>query len=53
MQTSVPDLVNFKDEPESTYKLYGEDAKKAGTFASNCLILKNSVRAQLSRNVLI
>lgn len=43
MQTSVPDLVDFKDEPESTYKLYGEDAKKAGTFASNCLMARRMI----------
>ncbi len=43
MQTSVPDLTNFADEPESTYKLYGEDAKKPGTFASNCLMARRMI----------
>ena len=40
MQTSVPDAANFQDEPESTFKLYGEDARKPGTFAANCLLAR-------------
>ncbi|TWT85185.1 DUF1501 domain-containing protein [Neorhodopirellula pilleata] len=40
MQTSVPDATNFADEPESTFKLYGEDARKPGTFAANCLLAR-------------
>lgn len=40
MQTSVPDAADFRDEPESTFKLYGEDAKKPGTFAANCLLAR-------------
>jgi hypothetical protein len=34
MQTSVPDLVDLKKEPESTFKLYGDEARKMGTFAN-------------------
>jgi len=37
MQTSVPELTDLSKEPESTYKLYGEDARKGGTFANTCL----------------
>jgi hypothetical protein len=37
MQASVPELVDLKSEPESTYKLYGDDAKTAGTFANTAL----------------
>ncbi len=40
MQTSVPDATDFSDEPESTFELYGEDAKKPGTFAANCLLAR-------------
>lgn len=40
MQMSVPGLMDTEDEPESTFKLYGEDAKKKGTFASNCLLAR-------------
>src|SRR6266700_2118949 len=40
MQTSVPELVDLSKEPASTFELYGEDAKKPGTFASNCLLAR-------------
>ena len=40
MQSSVPGLADLSDEPESTYKLYGEDARKPGTFAFNCLMAR-------------
>jgi hypothetical protein len=40
MQTSVPDLVNFGSEPESTFQLYGETARQPGTFAANCLLAR-------------
>ncbi len=32
MQASVPDLTNIADEPESTFELYGAEAKKPGTL---------------------
>ncbi|MEZ6197028.1 MAG: DUF1501 domain-containing protein [Planctomycetota bacterium] len=40
MQTSVPDLTDISREPDSTFALYGEDARKPGTFASNCLLAR-------------
>jgi hypothetical protein len=40
MQTSVPDLTDFSDEPESTFALYGEEARKPGTYAFNCLMAR-------------
>jgi hypothetical protein len=40
MQTSVPDVMDVSKEPDSTYALYGEDAKKPGTFAANCLLAR-------------
>ena len=40
MQASVPHLTDLSDEPESTFKLYGEDARKPGTFAANCLLAR-------------
>jgi arylsulfatase A-like enzyme len=40
MQSSVPDLVDLGNEPESILKLYGDDAKKPGTFARNCLLAR-------------
>jgi hypothetical protein len=40
MQASVPDLLDTAGEPEHVYKLYGEDARKPGTFAANCLLAR-------------
>ncbi|MGB7329477.1 MAG: DUF1501 domain-containing protein [Rubripirellula sp.] len=40
MQTSVPDLTDVSDEPNSTFELYGEDARKPGTYAHNALIAR-------------
>ncbi|MCH2124266.1 MAG: DUF1501 domain-containing protein [Pirellulaceae bacterium] len=40
MQTSVPELTDISDEPPHTFDLYGEDAKKPGTFAFNCLLAR-------------
>jgi hypothetical protein len=40
MQTSVPDVMDLSSEPESTFALYGEEAKKPGTFAANCLLAR-------------
>jgi hypothetical protein len=43
MQTSVPELIDTADEPESTFRLYGDDARKPGTFAANCLLARRLV----------
>ncbi|MEM7145552.1 MAG: DUF1501 domain-containing protein [Verrucomicrobiota bacterium] len=40
MQMSVPELTDVSDEPESTFELYGEDAKKPGTYANNALLAR-------------
>src|SRR5262245_39458784 len=40
MQTAVPELADVSDEPESTFDLYGADAKKPGTYAYNVLIAR-------------
>jgi hypothetical protein len=40
MQTSVPELLNFSDEPQSTWDLYGPEAKEPGTFTYNCLLAR-------------
>jgi len=40
MQASVPDLVDFSKEPKATFDLYGEDARKPGSFAANCLLAR-------------
>jgi uncharacterized protein (DUF1501 family) len=43
MQSSVPDLVNVGSEPKSTYDLYGESARKPGTFAYTALLARRMV----------
>ena len=40
MQTSVPELVDFSNETETTLRRYGTDALQKGTFANNCLIAR-------------
>ena len=40
MQTSVPEATELSREPESVFDLYGEDSKKPGTFAANCLLAR-------------
>ncbi|MDA0204712.1 MAG: DUF1501 domain-containing protein [Acidobacteria bacterium] len=40
MQTSVPELTDFSGEPESVFELYGEDSRKPGTYAANCLLAR-------------
>lgn len=40
MQSSVPDLTDLSDEPESTFELYGEDSRKPGTYAYNVLMAR-------------
>ena len=43
MQSSVPELTAIDKEPDSTYQLYGEDAKKPGTFANSVLMARRLV----------
>ena len=40
MQTSVPELTDLKDESEATFELYGDDARRPGAFAANCLLAR-------------
>jgi len=40
MQTSVPELADTSHEPEHVHALYGEDSRKPGTFAANCLLAR-------------
>ena len=40
MQTSVPELMDLSKEPQSTFDLYGPDARKPGTYASHCLLAR-------------
>jgi hypothetical protein len=43
MQSSVPELTSIADEPEHTFGLYGEAAKKPGSFANTALLARRMV----------
>ncbi|HEX3659766.1 MAG TPA: DUF1501 domain-containing protein [Pirellulales bacterium] len=43
MQASVPDLTATDGEPASTYALYGDEAKKPGSFANTVLLARRMV----------
>jgi len=47
MQTSVPEVMDISNEPESVLSLYGPEVKNPGTFAANCL----QARRLAERNV--
>ena len=40
MQSSVPELTDLTHETDATFRMYGEDARKPGTFAANCLLTR-------------
>ena len=43
MQASVPELTDITKEPDHIYKLYGEEAKKPGSFANSVLMARRLV----------
>jgi len=43
MQDSVPELADLAKEPKSTFDLYGEEARKPGTFANTALQARRMV----------
>jgi hypothetical protein len=40
MQTSVPEAVDVSGEPDHIYEMYGDDVKKPGSYAANCLLAR-------------
>lgn len=40
MQTTVPELVDFSQEPQSLLDAYGPDVRKPGAYAYNCLLAR-------------
>ena len=40
MQTSVPEVTDTRDEPDHVFEMYGEDSRKPGTYAANCLLAR-------------
>lgn len=43
MQSSVPELTDLSKEPESVWRMYGDEARKPGTFAYTCLMARRLV----------
>jgi hypothetical protein len=40
MQTAVPETLDISKEPDYIFDMYGEDSRKPGTFAANCLLAR-------------
>ncbi len=40
MQASVPGLMDLSREPKHSFDLYGDEARRPGTFARNCLLAR-------------
>ncbi|MCA9073976.1 MAG: DUF1501 domain-containing protein [Planctomycetaceae bacterium] len=40
MQSTVPELADTSDEPQSVFDHYGPESQKPGTFAANCLMAR-------------
>jgi len=43
MQASVPDLLDFSNEPKHVLDMYGPDVLTKGTYANNCLIARRLI----------
>jgi hypothetical protein len=43
MQSSVPELAALGSEPASTYELYGDEAKKPGSFANTAVLARRLI----------
>lgn len=40
MQSSIPELTDFRDEPEEVFELYGPDSRRPGSYAANCIMAR-------------
>ena len=40
MQTSIPELTDLSDEPESIFEMYGPDSRRPGSYAANCILAR-------------
>lgn len=43
MQTSVPELTDFSDEPPHVLAMYGPDVHRKGSYAYNCLMARRLI----------
>lgn len=47
MQTSVPEVMDTKDEPDEVFDLYGPDSRDSGTYAANCLLARKLLEKEV------
>jgi len=40
MQASVPETMDISGEPDYIYEMYGQESRKPGTYAANCLLAR-------------
>jgi hypothetical protein len=43
LQAAVPELADLSAETQATFDLYGNDARRPGTYAANCLLARRLV----------
>ncbi len=43
MQTSVPEVLDVKDEPDEVFDLYGPGSRDPGTYAANCILARKLI----------
>jgi hypothetical protein len=43
MQSSVPELTDFSNEPQSVLEMYGPEVKRQGSYAYNCLMARRLI----------
>ena len=43
MQTAVPELTDFSDEPDEVFGLYGPQSRRPGSYAANCLLARRMI----------
>ncbi len=43
MQSAVPETMDISKEPDYIFDLYGEESRKPGTFAANCLLARKLI----------
>jgi hypothetical protein len=47
MQTSVPEVIDIKDEPDDVFEMYGPDSRDPGTYAANCILARRLLEKEV------
>lgn len=47
MQAAAPKIADLSNEPDSTFELYGEEAREPGTYAYNCLLARRMAESDV------